>query len=68
MAGKVKMLIDSLIEQRSQGNEAIASTTRTKLLLKGVNTTIFTDDSDDDPAAINVILQVANEMGISLEV
>jgi hypothetical protein len=37
MAGKIKKLIDSLIEQRSQGSASIATTTRTKLLLKGID-------------------------------
>ena len=32
MAGKIRQLIDTLIEKRSQGNPSLASTTRTKLL------------------------------------
>ena len=57
MAGKVKMLIDSLIEQRSQGNEAIASTTRTKLLLKGVNTLSDAVRITLGPKGRNVIIE-----------
>ena len=68
MAGKINKLSDSLIEQSSQGSASIATTTRTKLLLKGIDAKKYTEQSDDDPAVINTIMQVANEMGISLKV
>ena len=68
MAGKIKQLLDTLIERRSQGNPSIASTTRTKLLLKGVDSNKFTEQSDDDPAVIAKIIQIADEMGINLRV
>jgi len=68
MTGKIKKLIETLIEIRSQGNPSIASTTRTKLLLKGIDSKKFTEQSDDDPAVINSIMQIADEMGIKLRV
>ncbi|MBN1165789.1 MAG: hypothetical protein JXA44_01515 [Methanospirillaceae archaeon] len=66
MAGKIKHYIDNLIEIRSQGISSIATTTRTKLLLKGIDTTKYTESSDDDPAVIEKIKLVAEEMGIIL--
>ena len=68
MAGKIKQLIDTLIERRSQGNPSIASTTRTKLLLKGIDGNKYSEKSDDDPAVIASIMQIADEMGINLKV
>ena len=68
MPGKIKKLIETLIEIRSQGNPSIASTTRTKLLLKGIDSKKFTEQSDDDPAVINSLIQIADEMGIKLRV
>ena len=68
MAGKIKKLLDTLIERRSQGNPSIASTTRTKLLLKGIDGSKYTAQSDDDPKVIASIIQIADEMGINLRV
>ncbi|PWR76075.1 hypothetical protein ACKUB1_06750 [Methanospirillum stamsii] len=68
MAGKIKKLIDTLIEKRAQGNPSIASTTRTKLLLKGIDGKKYDEQSTDDPVVIASIMKIAEEMGISLKV
>lgn len=68
MAGKIKKMIDNLIQIRSGGSESLASTTRTKLLLKGIDSKKYTDQSEDDPAIIKTIEQIADEMGIKLKV
>jgi len=66
MSGKIRQLIDNLIEIRSQGNPSLASTTRTKLLLKGIDSTKYSSSSEDDAATIAKIKQIAQEMNISL--
>jgi hypothetical protein len=66
MSGKIRQLIDDLIEIRSQGNPSLASTTRTKLLLKGIDSTKYSSSSEDDAATIAKIKQIAQEMNISL--
>ncbi len=66
MAGKIKLLIDNLVEQRAQGNPSLESTTRTKLLLKGIDGTKYTASSDDDPAVIQKIREIAKDMGVQL--
>ncbi|WP_319579869.1 hypothetical protein [uncultured Methanospirillum sp.] len=66
MAGKIKLLIDSLVEQRAQGNPSLESTTRTKLLLKGIDGTKYNASSDDDPAVIQKIREIAKDMGVQL--
>lgn len=68
MSGKIRQLIDTLVEKRSQGSASIASTTRTKLLLKGIDSKKYSEQSDDDPAVIASIIKIADEMGINLRV
>ena len=66
MAGKVKRMIDEIISQRSNGNPTFMLTTRTKLVLKGVNPDKFTAATEDDPAMIQKVMAVARDMGVKL--
>jgi hypothetical protein len=53
MAGKIKMMIDSIIEQRAKDNVMLQGVIRTKLMLKGIDPKKFTMQSDDDPAIMS---------------
>ena len=66
MAGKVKRIIDEIISQRSNGNPTFIMTTRTKLILKGINPDKFTAASEDDPVMIQKAMAVAKDMGVRL--
>ncbi|ADN35678.1 conserved hypothetical protein [Methanolacinia petrolearia DSM 11571] len=66
MSGKIIQMIDKLIELKSGGNPTVATTTRTKLILKGINPQKYDSHSDDDPEVIAKIRSVATEMGIKL--
>jgi len=66
LVGKIKKLIDKLIEERSNGNPSLVSTTRTKLLLKGIDVKKFSDTSEDDSEVITKIIQIAQEMNVKL--
>ncbi|MBL8397943.1 MAG: hypothetical protein JNL84_07345 [Candidatus Accumulibacter sp.] len=66
MAGQVLRMIDKLVEARAKGNATVASTTRTKLLLKGIKVTNWTATSPDDPEMIAKIREVAKEMGVAI--
>jgi hypothetical protein len=66
MAGQVKMMIDTIIRERSQGNPVTAITTETKLILKGINPKRWRDFSPDDPETIELLKQVATEFGITV--
>ncbi len=66
MAGKIKQLIDQIVEQRSAGDETIARTTRTKLVLKGINPSDYTASSADDPSVVQQLRDIANQLGIEL--
>lgn len=65
MAGTVKKVIDQIIASRSNGNPTLIQTTKTKLILKGLNPDHFTLQSDDEPASVAKAFAVAEEMGIS---
>ncbi|HUI82349.1 MAG TPA: hypothetical protein VLY24_30710 [Bryobacteraceae bacterium] len=64
MAGHIKQMIDSIIEQRSKGNATLALTTKTKLVLKGLNPDRFNAGSPDDPAGIAKVQAIAAELGV----
>lgn len=66
MAGKVKIMIDRIIKERSKGNATIEMTTRTKIILKGVNIDQWTALSNDDQAIISKVTQIAKELGVNL--
>ena len=53
MAGKIKSMIDSIIDQRAKNNTMLQGVIKTKLMLKGIDPKKFTAQSDDDPAIIS---------------
>ena len=64
MAGQIKKLIDKIIDVKSGGNKTLVMTTKTKLVLKGVNPDNFTAASPDDPEIIDKLKQIAAQMGV----
>ena len=63
MAGRIKQMIDQIVTERSKGNPFLERTTRTKLLLKGINPMQYTESSPDDPAILQKLKAVAQELG-----
>ena len=66
MAGKIKQQMDSLIAEVSKNNPILASTTRTKLILRGLNPSKFTQDSPDDPVILEKLKDIAEAFGVKL--
>jgi isopentenyl diphosphate isomerase/L-lactate dehydrogenase-like FMN-dependent dehydrogenase len=66
MAGQIIKMINKIIAQRAQGNPTIESTTRTKLVLKGINPAKFNATSPDDPEVIKKLQNLAAELGVSV--
>ncbi len=64
MAGQIKQMIDTLVDQRAKGNVTIALTTKAKLVLKGVNPSAFDESSPDDPMVIARIRTIATDFGL----
>lgn len=66
MAGKIKEMIDKLIQEKSKGNQVIENCIRTKLILKGVTVNKYTSTSPDEPEVIANISKIAKEFGVTL--
>ena len=62
MAGQIKRMIDSIIEQRAKGNKVLEGVVKMKLILKGIDPKNFTSDSPDDFAVIGKLHDLMNEM------
>ena len=52
MAGKIRQMIDLIINQRAKDNPMLERVIKTKLMLKGINPKKYTLESPDDPAVI----------------
>jgi hypothetical protein len=66
MAGQVHAMIDRIIAERSRGNATLATTTRTKLILKGIDPDKWSAASPDEPAVVARVRQVAAELNVTL--
>jgi hypothetical protein len=66
MAGRIKTMVDKIVAQRSKGNPTLVATTRTKLLLKGIDPEKFGLSSPDDPAIIAKLQLLAKELNVTL--
>jgi len=64
MPGKIKYMINAIIEKRSNGNPTIVNTTRAKLRLKGISPDEYNSLSEDDPVIIEKLNILAKEFGI----
>lgn len=64
--GRTKLLLDSIITQRSGGDPKIAKMMKTKLMLKGVNPDAYSFDTTDDPKILNRLEALAKKLGVQL--
>ena len=64
MPGQIKQMVDAILEQRSRGNPTLLATTRTKLILKGLNPDRFTNASPDDAVVIAKVRAIAAELAV----
>ena len=66
MAGKIKRMLDEIVATKSGGHPTLISTTKTKLILKGLNPDKFNALSADDPDTMKKVMMTAQEMGVTL--
>lgn len=66
MAGQIRRAIDKIVNERSRGNQTIASTVRTKMILKGISVDKYNANSPDDPEIMKKLQTIAAEFGIKL--
>jgi len=62
VAGQIRKMIDLIVQERAKGNPLIERTTRTKLLLKGINPDRYNAESLDDPVIIARLKHLAVEI------
>ncbi len=67
MAGKIKLMLEEIVKQRSATNPMLAGIVRTKLILKGLDPAKYDANSPDDPIVIQKIVATALEMGMRLK-
>ena len=63
MAGKIKEMIDFVLKQRAAGNPTLEKIIKTKMILKGINPSKFTPESEDDPAILQQVEGMSMELG-----
>lgn len=66
MAGKIKHTIDLIVERRSGGNPAFASSTKVKMIMKGIFPDRYTENTEDDPVILEKLANLARELNIKL--
>ncbi len=66
MPGAIKNMIDRIVEQRSHGNPPLVNTTKTKLILKGIDPAKFNATSPDDPEIMARVKQIALELNVNV--
>lgn len=66
MAGKVKAMIEQLIDLRTRGEHGLVAPLKIKLIMKGVDPDLFDADSPDNPVVIQRVIAIAKEMGYDL--
>ncbi|MBU3172463.1 FIST signal transduction protein [Clostridium estertheticum] len=64
MAGKIREMINQIIQERSKGNPAIREMTISKLILKGLNPNKFDSHSADDPEIVRKLLKIAKQLNV----
>lgn len=64
--GKTRLIIDSIITQRSGGDPTVAKMIRTKFMLKGINPDAFSLDTPDDPNLVKRLTNLAAKLGVKI--
>lgn len=67
MAGKIKILIEQLIELRTRGDRGLVAPIKIKLIMKGIDPDMYDDASPDNPIIIQRIITIAKEMGFDIK-
>jgi len=66
MAGQIKTLIDTYVDEMSQGNQVIAKSLYIRLALNGIVHSQYTSETHDDPIIIEKLYSLAKQANIRL--
>lgn len=67
MAGQIKRMIDTIIEQKAKGDQALMYLMQAKLALKGINVKKYDHSSQDDPVVIEKLRQISKDFDVTLD-
>lgn len=65
MAGKIRKMIDAIIDQTAKDNPMLERVIKTKMILKGINPVKYTATSEDDPAVIAKLESMFRTRGVT---
>lgn len=63
MARQIKTMIDKIISEHAHGNPTLIITTKTKLMLKGIDPEKFGAGSEGDPAIVDKLRKHPSDPG-----
>ncbi len=66
MAGRIKIMIDTIIDKKTKGNLNLKRIMEAKLIIKGINPMNYNSSSPDDPVVITKLETLADDMGIQV--
>jgi hypothetical protein len=66
MTELIKKKIDNLIKEVAKGNPILITTTKTKLILKGVDPDNYNESSEDDSNIITKINEIAEGFKVKI--
>lgn len=66
MAGRVKSILEAIIEHRAKGNPTLVAVTKTKLILKGLNPDKYGAQTPDDPVVLKKVEGLARQLGLNV--
>jgi len=66
MAGRIHKLLEGIIEKKANGNPTLIASTRTKLILKGINPSNFGPTTPDDPDVLKRVEFLATKLGVAV--
>ena len=64
LAGQIYNIIQSVITKKSKGNQIIARSIKTKMILKGIAVDKYTPASPDDSTVVQKVKDIAKEFGL----
>lgn len=66
MAGKIKTMIDVIVQKRSNGDKLLAEMTKTKIIMKGINIEHYSSTTPDDDKVIEKLKGLARELNLDI--
>lgn len=66
MVGKIKRMIDQIINEKSKQDPTLAHSVSAKICIKGVIPKKYDENSPDDPVIIERLVGIAKELGVKV--